>query len=202
MFGSFLGGLDDLEVEAFEDGAVPVLTFHQAKGLEFDHLHVASTGRPVDYAPALRTAPLQRSEYALHHRAGRDACRQSETRRQLAEADRDRIYVALTRAKQSLSVLAATGHRRPFMATNPAIDTLFSKKSSERIQLWRQSRSQSGTMRDVIEVSYTGDLLAHRRCAGHGSTRSTSACNPMKRVQAMEGRLVHHAMGMDDETPS
>lgn len=47
---------------------------------------------------------------------------------------------------------------------------------------------------DVIEVSYTGDLLAHRRCARAWAYEKYVGFHPYERVQAMEGRLVHHSM--------
>jgi hypothetical protein len=47
---------------------------------------------------------------------------------------------------------------------------------------------------DVIEVSYTGDLLAHRRCARAWAYEKRAGFQPYEVVQAMEGRLVHHAM--------
>lgn len=47
---------------------------------------------------------------------------------------------------------------------------------------------------DVIEVSYTGDLLAHRRCARAWAYETYAGFHPYERIQAMEGRLVHHAM--------
>lgn len=49
-------------------------------------------------------------------------------------------------------------------------------------------------MTDVIEVSYTGDLLAHRRCARAWAYEKYAQFQPYEQVQAMEGRLVHHAM--------
>jgi hypothetical protein len=47
---------------------------------------------------------------------------------------------------------------------------------------------------DVIEVSYTGDLLAHRRCPRAWAYEKYAGFHPYEQVQAMEGRLVHHAM--------
>lgn len=49
-------------------------------------------------------------------------------------------------------------------------------------------------MRDVIEVSYTGDLLAHRRCGRAWAYEKHAGFHPYEQVQAMEGRLIHHAM--------
>jgi len=49
-------------------------------------------------------------------------------------------------------------------------------------------------MGDVIEVSYTGDLLAHRRCPRSWCYEKYAGFYPYEQVQAMEGRLIHHAM--------
>jgi DNA helicase-2/ATP-dependent DNA helicase PcrA len=49
-------------------------------------------------------------------------------------------------------------------------------------------------MTDVIEVSYTGDLLAHRRCGRAWAYEKQAGFHPYEVVQAMEGRLIHHAM--------
>ncbi len=49
-------------------------------------------------------------------------------------------------------------------------------------------------MTDVIEVSYTGDLLAHRRCGRAWAYEKQAGFHPYEAVQAMEGRLIHHAM--------
>jgi hypothetical protein len=49
-------------------------------------------------------------------------------------------------------------------------------------------------MSDVIEVSYTGDLLAHRRCPRAWAYEKHIGIHPYEHVQAMEGYLVHHAM--------
>lgn len=49
-------------------------------------------------------------------------------------------------------------------------------------------------VKDVIEVSYTGDILAHRRCRRAWAYEKRAGFYPYEVVQAMEGRLVHHAM--------
>ena len=49
-------------------------------------------------------------------------------------------------------------------------------------------------MHDVIEVSYTGDLLGHRRCPRAWCYEKQAGFHPYEQVQAMEGRLIHHAM--------
>jgi PD-(D/E)XK nuclease superfamily len=49
-------------------------------------------------------------------------------------------------------------------------------------------------MNEVIEVSYTGDLLAHRRCPRAWAYEKHVGFVPYEQVQAMEGRLLHHAM--------
>jgi DNA helicase II / ATP-dependent DNA helicase PcrA len=49
-------------------------------------------------------------------------------------------------------------------------------------------------MSDVIEVSYTGDLLAHRRCPRAWAYETHAGFVPYEQVQAIEGRLLHHAM--------
>jgi hypothetical protein len=48
--------------------------------------------------------------------------------------------------------------------------------------------------RDVLEISYTGDILAHRRCPRAWSYEKLAGFHPYEQVQAMEGRLIHHAM--------
>lgn len=49
-------------------------------------------------------------------------------------------------------------------------------------------------MNEIIEVSYTGDLLAHRRCPRAWAYEKHAGFVPYEQVQAMEGRLLHHAM--------
>jgi hypothetical protein len=49
-------------------------------------------------------------------------------------------------------------------------------------------------MRDVIEASYTGDILAHRRCRRAWAYEKHVGFHKYEQSQAMEGRLVHHAM--------
>jgi DNA helicase-2/ATP-dependent DNA helicase PcrA len=128
VFGSFLNnaGLDDPEVEAFEEGAVLLLTFHQAKGLEFDRVYVAGTGRDVDLAPALRTKlfsgeepPFTAAPPGVLESTDPEVCL-------LAEADREReVYVALTRARQRLTILHDPEQDWAYLKLNPALERVF-----------------------------------------------------------------------------
>lgn len=49
-------------------------------------------------------------------------------------------------------------------------------------------------MKDVLEISYTGDLLAHRRCPRAWAYEKYAQFHPYEQAQAMEGHLIHHAM--------
>ena len=49
-------------------------------------------------------------------------------------------------------------------------------------------------MNEAIDVSYTGDLLAHRRCPRAWAYEKQAGFVPYEQVQAMEGRLLHHGM--------
>jgi superfamily I DNA/RNA helicase len=129
VFGSYLdnASIDDPEVEAFEEDAVLLLTFHQSKGLEFDHVYVAGTGRSVDVTPALRTKLFsgEAVKYNVDAATGAVTCKDAEVTR-LALADREReVYVALTRARRHLTVLFDPSHEREFLTLNPEIEKLF-----------------------------------------------------------------------------
>jgi DNA helicase-2/ATP-dependent DNA helicase PcrA len=132
VFGSYLDNapLDDPEIESFEENSVLLLTFHQGKGLEFDHVYIAGTGRPPDLGPALRTK-LFSGDQPKYGVAPRLASR-NPTVIKLAAADRDReVYVAMTRAKQRLTILYDPKSGSPFMALNPAVEALFKSASSK-----------------------------------------------------------------------
>jgi DNA helicase-2/ATP-dependent DNA helicase PcrA len=125
VFGAYLSNaaVDDPEVEAFEQDAILMLTFHQTKGLEFDHVYVAGTGRAPDFGPALRTK-LFSGEAPKYVVAPRLSTRNSAVVT-LALADRDReVYVALTRAKKTLTLLSDP-RAESYMLLNPAISKLF-----------------------------------------------------------------------------
>jgi DNA helicase-2/ATP-dependent DNA helicase PcrA len=133
-FGAYLdnNSPDDLEVEAFEEGAVLMITFHQAKGLEFDHVYVAGAGREIDIAPALRTQLF--SGERIPFKVGTNGVATSNAHtNQLAAGDREReVYVAITRAKQSLTILHDAVHPELYMKMNPAIQAVFKGATEKR----------------------------------------------------------------------
>jgi len=122
--------IDDPEVESFEEDAVLLITFHQAKGLEFDHVYVAGTGRDIDLAPALRTKLFsgEAVTFALH---GDKLKTEDRDTNRLATADREReVYVAMTRAKRTLTILDDPNASMNYMSLNAGIAALFPKKKS------------------------------------------------------------------------
>jgi DNA helicase-2/ATP-dependent DNA helicase PcrA len=128
VFGTLVqeSDLDDIEDDAFAEDAIALLTFHQAKGLEFDHVFVGLTGRdPVPHA-VLQTMLFsgQRVPYRLDPDGQPESTDPTVT--QLALADREReLYVAMTRARQQLTILHDPADPRPMTALNPALATLF-----------------------------------------------------------------------------
>ena len=128
LFGSLISetDLDDIEDDAFADHAVALLTFHQAKGLEFDHVYVGVTGRQPAPHSVLQTMLF--SGERVRYRIDADGQPQSpdKTVAQLALADREReLYVALTRAKERLTIIHDPTDQRPLCALNPAIKDLY-----------------------------------------------------------------------------
>jgi len=128
LFGALINetDLDDIEDDAFADHAIALLTFHQAKGLEFDHVYVGVTGRQPAPHSVLQTMLFsgERVRYRV------DANGQPQTRdttvAQLALADREReLYVALTRAKERLTIIHDPTDQRPLCSLNPAIKDLY-----------------------------------------------------------------------------
>lgn len=128
-FGALLNSttLDDLEVEAFADNAIAMLTFHQAKGLEFDHVYVGCTGRSVSPDNALCTEffsgkAIPASVVDGHYQTSDPGVLA------MAAADRDReVYVAMTRARHTLTILHDPGDSTGQIHLNPALETMFAQ---------------------------------------------------------------------------
>jgi DNA helicase-2/ATP-dependent DNA helicase PcrA len=126
------GGQDDVEVESFAESAVSLLTFHQAKGLEFDHVYVAMTGKEPDPSSALATQLFSGEQTAFTVVGMRPVTTDPQVE-QLAEADREReIYVALTRPKQTLTVLHSPADARWAMGLNPGLAKVFADRPGQR----------------------------------------------------------------------
>jgi DNA helicase-2/ATP-dependent DNA helicase PcrA len=138
MLGTFgqlieAGGQDDLEVEAFSEDAVALLTFHQAKGLEFDHVYVAMTGKTPDPSAVLATELFSGRTPAYAVVDGRPVTSDPNLLK-LAAADREReVYVAITRPKGNLTILHAPGDGRPLMELNQGLADLFASAPAKAI---------------------------------------------------------------------
>jgi len=131
-FGALLdsASMDDIEVDSFEENAVLLITFHQAKGLEFDHVYVAGMGRTPDITPVLRTQLFsgKRINYQV---ANGVAVTRNRKVQELSRADREReVYVAMTRARQFLTFLYDPSMNSNYMGQNPVIAQLFDGQSS------------------------------------------------------------------------
>ena len=147
LFGSFVqeSALDDVEVEELAERAVAMLTFHQTKGLEFDHVYVGLTSRQLSLHPVLRTKVFSGEVVAYTVDAGSG---QPETKDQdtleLAMADREReVYVALTRAKRYLTILHDPDDSRPMSGLNPGIDAIFESLTPTAVPGWKTLTSRS-----------------------------------------------------------
>jgi hypothetical protein len=133
IFGGYLENtnLDDLEVEAFEEDAVLMITFHQAKGLEFDHIYVTATGREPDLGPALRTRLFSGNPVLYKTIGGLQTADAQTTTLSLADRERE-VYVAITRGRSSLTILhdPSQVENRPY-TLNPAIEQIFAAKKAK-----------------------------------------------------------------------
>lgn len=146
-FGALLSetDLDDPDVEAFENGAVALMTFHQSKGLEFDHVYIAGTGRDVAHHSVLQTM-LFSGKTPKYKLAGPQPVSSDTQVKALAEADRAReLYVAMTRAKRTLTFLFDPQDTHPLMRLDPVLENL--------AQLGRVSRMRSNRAVEVVEFS-------------------------------------------------
>lgn len=128
IFGALIkeSDLDDVEDDTFSEGAVALLTFHQAKGLEFDHVYVGLTGRDPNAHAVLQTMLFSGSAVPYQiDPTGQPVCADPEVAR-LARADREReIYVAISRAEKRLTLLHDPEDTRPMTSLNPGIEALF-----------------------------------------------------------------------------
>lgn len=128
LFGALIveTDLDDIEDDAFAEHAVALLTFHQAKGLEFDHVYVGVTGRQPAPHSVLQTMLFSGEQVRYRIDADGQPKTSNRTVAQLALADREReLYVALTRAKQRLTIIYDPTDQRPMCSLNPALKDLF-----------------------------------------------------------------------------
>lgn len=118
--------LDDEEIDAFAEHAVAMMTFHQAKGLEFEHVYVGLTGRDAAPHAVLRTMLFSGGTPDYRLDGGGQPVTSDSTVARLAAADRDReVYVATTRAQSRLTIIHDPDDTRPLTSLNPSLAALF-----------------------------------------------------------------------------
>jgi superfamily I DNA/RNA helicase len=137
--------LNDPEVETLQQHAFPILTFHQSKGLEYDEIYLAATGRPVDSIPVILTRVFSGDPVnGLRVDSSGNLSYTDPDVDDWARADAAReIYVAMTRAKDRLTILHDPDHADRFMALDATIASLFAKLPERKtedgliIQEWK-----------------------------------------------------------------
>ena len=130
--------ISDLDTEAFQSGAVPMMTFHASKGLEFKHVYVARTGRSIPLADPLRAKIFSGEQIEFDVIGGHPEIKdkkQAREIRRLAKADRDReVYVAMTRAEEDLTFILEEKTDFEMDSTHEVLEQIISKMkpSSEK----------------------------------------------------------------------
>jgi DNA helicase-2/ATP-dependent DNA helicase PcrA len=138
--------LDDVEVDAFAEHAVALLTFHQGKGLEFDHVYVGLTGREPAPSAVLRTMLFSGEAVAYSVDGDGQPVTNDSRVGQLSLADREReVYVAITRAKTELTVLHDPQDTRPMTSLNPGLAALFDGAQPQPVSGWPDLSERSFT---------------------------------------------------------
>jgi DNA helicase-2/ATP-dependent DNA helicase PcrA len=134
LFGALIQetDLDDIEDDAFAEYAVALLTFHQAKGLEFDHVYIGVTGREPYPHSVLQTMVFSGEAVPYWVDSGGQPRCNDPAVSELALADREReLYVALTRAKRRLTIIYDPNDKRPLCSLNPVLKGLFADLQAE-----------------------------------------------------------------------
>ena len=121
------GGAVEVDTECSESDVetVQLMTAHAAKGLEFDHvfvLRVNSGSFPTSYREPLFEFPA----------ALQKAAPQSDGKERNNEEERRLFYVALTRARDSLTVVARRGRGRNGDPTGFARDVMFYREPGQK----------------------------------------------------------------------
>jgi DNA helicase-2/ATP-dependent DNA helicase PcrA len=138
--------LDDVEVDAFAEHAVALLTFHQAKGLEFDHVYVGLTGRSAVPSAVLRTMLFSGETVAYRVDGDGQPTSDDPGVRQLSLADREReVYVAITRAKTKLTILHDPNDTRSMTPLNPGLAAVFDSAPVQSVAGWPDLSERSHT---------------------------------------------------------
>ena len=154
----------DIEQYNQSDDAVVMMTMHSAKGLEFPHVYVV--GMEDGLFPGMR-AVGDREEM---------------------EEERRLCYVAITRAKHTLT-LSHARQRTLYGRTSSAMQSRFLKEIPEDLLL-RKGGFQSYAARTAPESSYVKP--SYRDYAPQRSAVSTVAQTPATMLELNKGDMVNH----------
>ena len=170
-FLSYVDTVEQLEKEDWETvqpadvDAVTVMTIHQAKGLEFDHVFVPGVAAGLMPSTRIQQNPAERG-YSLDFELRGDAAIlprfdgvlshfKEDLQRQEVIEERRTMYVALTRARRTLHVSASHWYGENVNARGPS-------RFFEELVGWAGATPGEATVALTAETPEENPMLGHR----------------------------------------
>ncbi len=178
-------------VQPSDDDAVKVMTIHQAKGLEFDHVFVPGVASGLMPSKRIQQNPAERG-YSLDFELRGDAAvlptfdgTLSHFKRDLQAQEvieeRRTMYVALTRARQTLWISASTWYGENVNAKGPS-------EFFAELTAWGQDSGEAAVTVDDAEPSEAEPDVGLPPVA---RSRVAGACSSRRRRRPVRRRVAH-----------